>query len=194
MNATEEYPVVNYNPAHYIPVNVFRQQWENTKEDGINRVEDPYGQNPDASTFTAGLHAMSPYIITVAMVLIIINTMGVRSADPAASLGVHLGNPAMWLALIAFTVGVSSLFRKIKFAVKVKNAGDFALLESARRYLIQRYDLLPEGWEDRFISYLVGEEVKENRFSEDYELTVRNYKGFNVIMIANINGEAPVKN
>lgn len=195
MNAAiEEYPVVSYNPSHYIPVKVFRHQWETAKEDGFNRVEDPYGQNPEASSFAAALHSMSPYVVTVAMLVIILNTMGVRSADAQASLGVHLGNPAMWIAITAFVLGLSSLFKKISFAAKVKNAVDFSLLESARRYLIQRYDILPEGWEDRFISYLVGEEVKENRFSKDYELVVKNYKGFNVIMIANINGEAPVKN
>jgi hypothetical protein len=195
MSATaEEYPVVNYNPAHYIPLNAFKKQWADYKEDGAERVEDPYGQNPHASNFSATLYSCAPFIVLVSMVVILINTMGMRAAQPEAALGAYLSSPTMLFALVCFGVGLGSLYKKARFAVKQKNAVDFALLESVRRYLVQRYGFLPANWEERFISYLVGEDVTENRFSENYELTVKHYRGFNVILVANINGEAPVKN
>jgi hypothetical protein len=192
--ASQEYSVVNYNPAHYVPLNVVQRQWELDKEQGADRVEDPYGLNPDASTFSAGLNAGAPFILIISMMVITISTMGIRASNASASLGDYLTNFAMIVALVPFIVSLTILFRKIRFAMAQKNAADFALLESARRYLKQRYGFLPKDWENRFISYVVGEEVKENRFSENYQLTVRNYKGYNVIMVANINGEAPVKN
>jgi hypothetical protein len=192
--AAEHYPVVNYDPAHYIPLSVFQNQWDTFKEEGSEQVEDPYGRNPQASSFAAGLNACAPFVIIVAMMVILINTMGVRAVNPEAGLGVYLSSPTMLLALVAFTVSLVTVFRKVKFAVALKDSADFAVLESARRYLTQRYEVLPENWEIRFINYLVGEEVAENRFSEEYQLTVKPYKGHNVIMVANINGEAPVKN
>lgn len=192
--ATEEYQVVNYNPTHYIPMTEFQNRWHNMKMDGINRVEDPYGMNPAASNFSAGITSSAPFIILASMMVILVNGMTVRTHAMNASLGDYLSNPTMIFALVAFIVSFTYLRKKMNFAVKLKKAADFAVLESARRYLTQRYETLPENWEDRFISYLVEEEVPENRFSEKYELTVRPYKGYQVIMVANINGEAPKKN
>lgn len=195
MNAvTEEYPVVNYNPEHYIPMSVFQDQWANLKLDGINRVDDPYGRNPAASRFSATMNLYSPFIILAAMMVILVNAMGVRAVSANSPLSEYLTSPTMVFALVAFIVSLTYLRKKIKFAVRLKNAADFAVLESARRYITQRYETIPEDWEDRFISYLIDEKVTENRFSEKYDLTVRPYKGYQVIMVANINGEAPLKN
>lgn len=191
---TEEYPVVDYNPAHYVPIDVFQNQWFSLKEDSFNRVEDPYGMNPAASRFSAGMTSTSPFIILASMTVILVNAISVRSSSTTAPLGDYLNSPTMIFALVAFIVSSTYLRKKMNFAVKLKNASDFAVLESARRYLVQRYETVPENWEERFISYLVEEEVAENRFSEKYELTVRPYKGYRVIMVANINGEAPRKN
>jgi hypothetical protein len=192
--ATEEYQVVNYNPTHYIPITEFQNRWHNMKMDGVDRVEDPYGRNPAASNFSAGIASSAPFIILASMMVILVNGMTVRTHAMNASLGEYLSNPTMIFALVAFIVSFTYLRKKMNFAVKLRKAADFAVLESARRYLTQRYETLPENWEDRFVSYLVEEEVPENRFSEKYELTVRPYKGYRVIMVANINGEAPQKN
>lgn len=192
--ATEEYPVVNYNPEHYIPINVFQKQWYVLKEDGFHRSEDPYGRNPAASNFSAGMNSAAPFIILASMMVILVNAMSVRSISLNSSLGDYLNSPTMIFALVAFLVSFTYMRKKISFATKLRNAADFAVLESARRYLTQRYATVPENWEDRFISYLLDEEVPENRFSEKYELTVKSYKGYRVIMVANLNGEAPLKN
>ena len=192
--ATEKYPVVNYHPEEYIPISVFQNQWAALKMDGIDRTEDPYGRNYNASPFSASLAVYSPFIIVASMLVILVNAMSVRAISTNAPLGEYLRNPTMIFALVAFGVSFTYLRKKINFATKLKNAADFSVLESARRYLTQRYETIPENWEERFISYLVDEPVPENRFSEKYELTVKPYKGYQVIMVANVNGEAPLKN
>lgn len=192
--ATEEYPVVNYNPEQYIPINVIQSHWYALKEDGFYRSEDPYGRNPAASNFSAAMHSSAPFVILASMMVMLINAISVRSVSLNSPLSDYLRNPTMLFALVAFIVSFIYMRKKASFAAKLRNAADFAVLESARRYLTQRYQTVPENWEERFISYLLDEEVPENRFSENYDLTIKNYKGYRVLMVANINGEAPLKN
>lgn len=195
MSATaNHYPLVDYNPAHYIPIGSFQKHWLLLKEEGANRVEDPYGRNPDATAFGAGLNATAPFVLIISMMVILASVMGIRASNIQAGIGSYLSSPSMVFALVMFFVALGVLYKKVKFAASLKNSADFSVLESARRYLKQRYGFLPKNWEHRFISYLVDEEVPENRFSETYELTVKNFKGYNVIMVTNINGEHPVKN
>lgn len=192
-NTIEEYPVVHYNPLHYIPLSVFKNQWVNAKEESAELADDPYAYNPHAGSFSAMLYSSAPFILLVTIAIILLNAMVVRSAHPDASLGAYLGSPSMIIALTAFTMSLVSIYRKSRFVKKLKNSVDYAVLESARLYLLQRYGFLPENWTGRFIGYLTGENIPDNRFSEKYQLTVKNYKGYHVFMVTNVNGEAPVK-
>jgi hypothetical protein len=185
---------MNYDPNHYIPLNLFQKQWKAAKENGASLVEDPYALNPLMRDLSATMRSCAQFIMLFAMIVISLTAMGIRGANPEAPLGAYFANPIMWGAVGFFVYSSVLMYQKVSFAVKLKNAADFALLESARRYLKQRYGFLPINWENRFISYLIGEPVQENKFSETYNLTVTNYKGFQVFMIRNVNGEAPVKN
>lgn len=190
---TEDCPVVNYNPAQYIPMNLFKNQWAEAKLRGAERVNDPYGRNPNAGTVSLYFNSSLPFILMISMAVITLSIISVRAIAPNSPLIVYVQSPITVLALVAFICSLVSIYRRNRFSAKLKNAADFAVMESARRYMKLRYGFLPMGWEDRFISYLVGEEVKEDRFSETYQLNVRNYKGNMVLMVSNINGEAPRK-
>lgn len=187
---TEDCPVVDYNPAQYIPLNLLQTQWEDSKINAAERVQNP----ANATSLFLGYSSFAPIVLLISMGMISLSVMSVRAIAPQTSLLSYFYSPLTILAIVAFFVSVSVIYRRNRIILQLKNAADFAVMESARRYLKLRYGFLPAGWEDRFVSYLVNEEVKEDRFSETYQLSVRNFKGSKVLMVCNISGEAPAKN
>lgn len=183
------YPVFLYSPAQYVPVGSFQHQWAASKVDAMERATDPYGRNPEGSTLSAALNAYSPSILLASVLIFSLSGASIRGVNPEASLGHYFSNFPILFSLTFFTISLTFIIKNIRFNLSLKKSSDFAILESARIYLKRRYGFLPKNWEERFISYLLGEEVKVNRFSEEPELVVRRYQGVDVFMIANVNGE-----
>lgn len=178
---TVAHPLMKYNPGHYIPIDLIRQQWEYSKISGLDRIN-AYDEEK------GGLISMiSPFVFSISVFVFLPTALAGRE-----SLAHYLSSPLTCIMLLLFIVSGWHFYKRIKNATVEREAADYAVLESTRQYIQNRYGFTPKGWEERLISYLVNEPVKDDRFSEEYKLSVRNFKGHPVIMVTNINGEAPL--
>lgn len=188
--AQKRYPVTPINPEQYVPLKVFIMMWKMNRLKSSESISDAEILNPKNGNLSQFAYVVAPPMLMMSMVLLLLNAPGLSNVE---SLTAFFSMFSLWLMLGIFGVTLSLVFKRTKLATNEKNAGDFAVLESARQYLQNRYETVPPNWEERFVSYLVGEPVADNKFSTDYELKVRNFKGYDVLMIANVDGEAPLK-
>lgn len=184
------YPVVNYNPESYVPLSLFQSQWNNMKATAGELMDDFYRESRKKNALGELFEAIAPITLLISMLIL---SLFARPISTANAFSTFMQQPFVWFLLAAFGFSALSVFNRSRFSSDEKRALDFSVMESARRYLRQRYGFLPQNWEERFTSYLAGEEVKDDRFSETYQLTVRNYRGYDVLMVTNMHGEAPVR-
>lgn len=186
----KRYPVTQINSEQYVPMQVFGMMWTMNRLKGSESLSYLNQLNPSEKLISL-VKSLSPLALMISMVILI---MSASSLTRAASVAAAFSNPFLLVVMGIFGTSLYLVVKKVQTATNEKNAGDFAVLESARQYLQNRYETLPQNWEERFIGYLVEEKVPDNKFSTEYELKVRNFKGYDVLMIANVDGEAPLKN
>lgn len=171
--------IVNYDPDHYLPVELLDRQWKMAKL-SVGEVKG----HPEIRHIKRGEVGVLLDIIAPSSMMISITAFYLLSLSNTGLLS--------WIFLSSFLFFAAVMVKKIRYFAKKKNEVDFAVLETFRIYLHRRYGFAPEGWMERFIAYVNDEEVPENRFSTDYMLTVRTIKGHAVFMVCNVDGEAPL--
>lgn len=187
------FPIVHYNAHSNIPMDEFREAWDSNINWAIDAAYDPDMQEEGSNYFFSIINVFASKVMIISLALLTLLVTAVSNNSGTTTIFTYLGVPFIILALLVAVFSMVAMQKSDRRAQSLKNGADFVVLESARLWLKARYGFLPENWEENFISLLVEEPHKEDRFTETYQLTTRTINGEELLIVRNINGEAPVE-